>query len=103
MRTTQYIGMIQSANDWIEDNLVVIRDDEHYTEGMFCEKIPLSTYINRDKQIYREIVQTTPWSSGMMIFTCLKRECDNKKFFEWKLDIRVKNSEYDAILGLYYV
>lgn len=103
-RSTQFIGLKQAARELVRGepvfryNLTTIKtfpDGRRETErgdvyqsdvkvdrvgfchGMFNEQIPLSRFTMGDGRVYQEYVQSTPWSSGPVIFTALKDADDN--------------------------
>lgn len=103
MRTTQFIGLIKKADEFIKNNLVedvTIKGEIVY--GMFGEEIPLRVFKRKDvpSKLYFEVEQVAPWSSGPMIFTCL--DCGGLKMFEWVEDKDTKD-EFDYETGTYYV
>ncbi len=109
-RSTQFIGLNNQARLFAE-NLTSIPSDNK-TEGMFNEEIPLRKWRDKDGNIYNEIEQVAPWSSGPMIFTCLEitkpvlgKEIFIKRLFEWREDhnLKDKSMEYDSEEGTYYV
>ena len=80
MRCTQVIGL--GSHNPINVDLL---DGEVYAyDGMF-EDHPLFEYRN-DFEIYREIVQASPWSSGPMLHIAIKRMSDGALFNYWKDD-----------------
>ncbi len=112
-RTTQYIGLNGYARKYVEAAIKV--ETYEMTTGMFDEPVmghiytmPVGKYGNTI--IAKEAVFVAPWSSGMMIFTCLKLTLvrpngDQEDFgsaFEWMLDPSIAN-EYDFETGRYYV
>jgi len=75
MRCTQLIGLTQQARNYLKKYAV---QEESYDmcEGMFGEPIKGNIYkvpFFTDGRLLtvKEVVQATPWSSGMMIFTSL--------------------------------
>jgi len=88
-RTTQFIGLSPKANEFLETHNYKQLCTYHMTEGMFSEPImggiyecilqrqggyscPGNEYMEHCRETYIEVVQAEPWSSGPMIFTCLK-------------------------------
>lgn len=122
-RSTQYIGLNSYAEKYVKR--AEKTEKYHMLNGMFDEPISGSIfYMPREgdnQEIYKEVVQTLPWSSGMMIFTCLKlilvkfdgdieRERYNDdddwdRYFEWMADpsLKEENTEVDYDTGRYYV
>lgn len=139
-RTTQFIGLNEAATRYVK-NLKSLESDLS-TSGMFDEKIPLQRWVMPDdahtgkgertlsgddgqlQPCIREVVQTVPWSSGPMIFTCLAFDYGNtlnslnsnavtddrfipnysNKAFEWVTDPSIgKNVEYDQVTGRMWV
>ena len=121
-RSTQFIGLNSYALAYIENSLSVSKYSD-MTFGMFGESISGNIYqINGkygDIDVLREVVQDTPWSSGVMIFTYLRLEKtirenihdivwnidtygENINFFRWMLDPCLK-VEFDYTTGRYWV
>jgi hypothetical protein len=55
---------------------------DHHATGMFGEPVQLGKWESPPDSllgacIVREVVQIEPWSSGVMIFTCLEAEFGN--------------------------
>lgn len=69
-RSTQYIGLTAEAEK-ITDQWDRVKNSENWTGGMFGEKVSLDEWRRQDGKYVREVVQSAPWSSGPMIFTCL--------------------------------
>ncbi len=115
MRTTQYIGLNDYAKNLVKD-AIRVEVNPKMTFGMFEEDVPGKIYFckdirNPDLEIrYEEVEQASPWSSGPMIFTCLKgtfvnvagQTIDLGMHCQWMLDPTVKG-EYDEKTGRYYV
>ena len=108
MRTTQYIGLTQTAKNFVE-KFGIRKDTKNATTGMFDEEIPLGEWDAKDEfrnmASFKEIEQLAPWSSGPMIFTCLEITYKNGQkgtAFEWHCDPSIMN-EYDSASGGYYV
>lgn len=111
-RTTQYIGLTRQAMNYVSDYQKV-KLSLNGTRGMFDEDVPLGEWMDKsgDRKFWKikEIVQFTPWSSGMMIFTCLvgffhnDKECEHPvSFLGWIEDPRQQN-EYDMEKGTMWV
>jgi hypothetical protein len=112
-RSTQYVGLNKYARNFVANAIKV--EEYDMTTGIFGEVIKGHIYhMNppqgpNTKYIFKEVVQTTLWSSGPMIFTCLAvtlvKECGQRlksgKYFQWMLDPTV--NEYDIETGRYYV
>jgi len=106
MRCTQFIGLRQSAHDFLKENFTQV-ESSRSTTGMFDEVVPLREWVpnaHGDIVKVREVEQTAPWSSGPMIFTCLEIEKTTGKFLDymWKQD-RAVVSEYDRGTGAFWV
>lgn len=118
MRETQYIGLTKRAQDYVEGLNKL--DSDQSISGMFDEEIPLKRWdVPQDyksehhpKRCIREVVQATPWSSGMMIFTCLELylangindpEVGKIKMLQWVDDPTVGDREYDEETGRFWV
>lgn len=99
-RTTQYIGLSSRAWEFLNNHNYKILCEYHMTEGMFDEPIKGGIYEctlqregmyscpdNRYMEDYIvtciEVVQAMPWSSGPMIFTCLKDIHSDEKIGLW--------------------
>lgn len=117
MRMTQYIGLNDYAKKLVA-NAIRVETNPAMTEGMFEEKVPGKIYVcSADganvETIYEEVCQDAPWSSGPMIFTCLKvtlvkksgQKLDMGNVCEWIVDpgVREEHGEYDEKTGRYYV
>ena len=102
-RTTQFIGLSYAAREFMNDcnNPIEELVSEKSTTGMFGEDIPLKTFL-RNGIKYQEIVCAEPWSSGPMIFTCLKNTKTGENLFEWVSDATTRG-EFDAKKGTYWV
>ena len=101
MRTTQFIGLTKKANKFVGKKGVV-RSSKVLTEGMFGEPVYGYYFTMPDGEVYQEVVQASPWSSGPMIFTCLVRKSTGEKMFEWVEDESVRN-EVDYERGRFCV
>lgn len=120
MRTTQEIGLNNYARNFVRD--AIKSESYKMTTGMFGEDVYGFVYEIKNKNgnidIYREVVQDTPWSSGVMIFTCLKLEKTIRKnmpdidwtkddsygtmCFQWMLNPSITD-EFDYETGGYWV
>ena len=121
-RSTQFIGLNSYALAYVENSLSVSKYSD-MTFGMFGESISGNIYQINGKygniDVLREVVQDTPWSSGVMIFTCLRLEKtirenmpdivwnidtygENINFFRWMLDPSLE-VEFDYKTGRYWV
>jgi hypothetical protein len=118
-RSTQFIGLTQRAEKWLEyhgafrDNVVPATE----CTGMFGEDLPMGVWglVYRGKAVsVREVVQDEPWSSGPMIFTCLAFATLNVDgtvsdkvihLTEWKLDKSLTKQylQLDSAKGTYWV
>lgn len=95
MRCTQFMGLSDEAVQFIEDNvqisdLVTCPTCLHVTggepvkrvydtktgraAGMFEDGPNLHEYTLKTGEVVREIIQCVPWSSGPMIYLCLRDE-----------------------------
>jgi hypothetical protein len=116
-RTTQYIGLNIYALNYVRN---AIRTETYdMTTGMFDEPVHGTIYHMPPPKgpnkalIAKEVVQATPWSSGMMIFTHLKltlvKESDEEVdygdvAFSWMVDPSLGyEQEYDLATGRFYV
>lgn len=112
MRTTQFIGYPGYAKELVRDLTPV--DPDSFAIGMFDEKLPLKKWeprnIKHDHPLHtaravNEVVQTVPWSSGPMIFTCLEIEWQNgykSRCCEWVANPMIRD-EVNYELGHYWV
>ncbi len=92
MRMTQFIGLTSVAKNYLQENckkelIEIYRNgklEKTYEEverkpgvrafGMFEEELQLYDYILEDGSVLKEVEQASIWSSGPLIFTCLKNE-----------------------------
>ena len=131
MRSTQFIGLTKRAEEFVK-KLTPLPSDRK-THGLAEEEIslrrwawPQKLYPIKFKErlktaCIREIVQSVPWSSGPMFFTCLEldwgfpdRNPDSNftKVLQWvddpslafvdKNDVR-SGPEYDVDQGVFWV
>lgn len=104
-RSTQFIGLHYAAEDHI-NGLQEIPSD-NVSLGMFMEPYPLRKWNKVQngtipfEYVIEEVEQAVPWSSGPMIFTCLRVNGIN--IFEWKVDPSLMHShqEYDYYAGTF--
>jgi len=100
MRMTQFTGLSDRAKKYIEDNckkdsievfkngvldksyMVPVKEPGNKIFGMFEEEIQLFNYVLKDGFIIKEIMQTSPWASGPVIFTCLE-DRSGKQIGKW--------------------
>jgi hypothetical protein len=110
MRTTQYIGLTQRAEEFVAGLEQLDPDTE--TEGMFGEVLRLRKWLSPDSIFpsslnVREVVQEQMMSGGVMIFTCLEVEYNNGRtaqFCEWVHDPTVRHcGEFDKGEGVLWV
>lgn len=115
-RTTQYIGLNEYAKNFVR-NAIKTEIIPNMATGMFDEPIEGTRYYMpvpkgpNTSYYFDEEVQAEPWSSGPMIFTCLRghlvKECgqviDMDENFCWMLDPSLEGQEYDEMTGRYYV
>ena len=97
MRMTQFVGLSEKAEKFLEDKAVKVpankcphcggitqyridRKEYDKTFGMFEEEIPLHEYELTNGEMWREVVQAAPWSSGPVIFLCLEDEMKTQHF-----------------------
>jgi len=117
-RSTQYIGLNKYAHELVKD--AIKTETYEMTTGMFVEPVNGRIYhMAKENDLdvasirYVEIVQTSPWSSGPMIFTHLRREWvkndgtiepeEGEMYCSWMLDPALRGQEYDYETGRYYV
>jgi len=115
MRTTQYIGLNKFATDYLSK--AISTEQYEMTEGMFGEPVTGTIYHMPPPKgpnkalVCKEVVQATPWSSGMMIFTHIEatlvkgsgQELNHGTWFSWISDPSVSDMEYDVETGRMYV
>lgn len=101
IRCTQIFGLTEEATNHLEANcaLEISKRCPHCDEpigwkwiqreykdakeeGMFDDGPMLFEYTMKDNSKLREVIQTSPWSSGPCIFLCLEDEKGNR-LFEW--------------------
>ena len=99
MRMTQFAGLTDKAEAYLAKNCEKEPDTKcpkcgeiltwklkyqvhGHTFGMFEESILLKEYSLKSGGIIREVVQASPWSSGPVIFLCLKKE-SGKLIYKW--------------------
>lgn len=113
-RSTQYIGLNDYAKKFVKGALRV--ESYEMTTGMFGEPVIGKIYHMPTPDgpntgwIFKEVVQSVPWSSGPMIFThligVLTKECGQEikdgPYFSWMVDPSI-TEEYDPETGRYYV
>lgn len=109
-RSTQWIGLTKRAEDYVAQ-LAPFPSDEH-TSGMFDELLPLRKWaapLDLERATYvREVVQSTPWSGGPMIFTKLVIDYQHgdqvftNSCFQWIDDPTVKH-EFIRESGRFWV
>lgn len=129
MRCDQYIGLTRDAQKFMEDLCTrpeVSVERKHYiTEAAFNSDpitgwkviVPCVQEAERPDvnvaNIYTEVLQHSPWSSGPMYFTHIHHQlvkkvgqtCDMDYLFSWVLDPTVREDfgEIDFERGHYYV
>ena len=115
-RCTQYVGLNGYARAYVKGATRTEKITQ-ITTGMFSEPVSGTRYfmpvpIGPNKEYWLdEEVQMEPWSSGPMIFTCLRgwliKECGQKidmgRYFEWMLDPSVNGQEYDVETGRFFI
>jgi hypothetical protein len=118
-RSTQYIGLnkyaLKYVNGYINyENFILTKDmfDNGHILGTIYN-MPVPEGPNKEYSLI-ETIQTTPWSGGPMIFTCLRSVLvkesgqiieDEEELFRWMIDPSLKDIgiEYDRETGRYYV
>ncbi len=122
MRTTQYVGLNKFAQNLVKNStrreinprMSVGMFEEDVSGQVFFVEPPESEQDFNEYYKYTEVEQASPWSSGPMIFTCLKWEIKKKSgemldvglVCQWILDPGLDRSvhgEYDSASGRYYV
>lgn len=99
MRMTQYIGLTLEAKKFVAN--ASVQTNPKMTSGMFEEDVSGSIFEMLDGETLTEVEQCSPWSSGPMIFTCLKNS-KGELLFKWIEDSSVRNL-VDCENGRYYV
>ena len=104
--STQYIGLNAKAMNFIKQNNLSPRypNDNHSGDniGMFDEDILFSSYNSPNGDIYDEILQCSPWSSGPMLFTQLQLRGKGNIYCQWEEDPNC-NGEVNFSNSTYYV
>lgn len=100
MRETQFIGLNKLADIFVQD-AVAKKEYKGHTLGMFGEELPLGQWV-KNGHTYTEVLQCAPWSSGPMIFTCLKDE-QGIELFAWTFDETLSTETVDYATGSYHV
>jgi hypothetical protein len=98
MRCTQFIGLTLQGDQFVR--YLTKTSNPHATTGMFGEKLALGAWIDDGNNLISEVEQFSVWSSGIMIFTCLKK--NGERFCEWVRDPDVCG-EVDYPNGTYNV
>lgn len=112
-RSVQFIGLNKRGKLYVSEHAsqnVVIPSVESNVIYGFINDIEhvCSRYIDMgldNPRIFEEYLQTSPWSSGPMLFLAL-RWIDTKQPIEetlWIEDESVRNQEYDSETGKYWV
>lgn len=99
MRMTQYVGLTDEAKDFVKE--MERSSASPNNDGMFDENVPYSVFTDRHGNVFTEVFQCSPWSSGPMIFTCLQDQ-NGDKYFRWTLGTP-EDREYDPRTGKYYI
>lgn len=75
-RTTQFVGLTTAAQAFT----ATLETLDRYVgaHGMFGEDIELGRWRDADGNLYTEVKQADPWSSGPCIFTCLEMQWRNE-------------------------
>jgi hypothetical protein len=104
-RLTQYIGLTKRAMMFVAG--LQLLSTERTVHGTCGEIITLKEWLGEPAfsagSLIREVVQATPWSSGVMMFTCLEVEYPNgerKQFAQW---ITFPDVEFDKEAGTFWV
>ena len=117
-RTDQYIGLTSAASNYL-GSIGAERTKTYEIEGAW-NTITLSVYEKKLEdgvnlfERFTEEVQESPWSSGPMYFTHLKRELikvadqepiDMGYIYSWVVapELRETNTQVDQVRGWYYV
>jgi len=99
MRMTQFVGLNKKSDAYLErycekepaticprcKEILTYKLKSHicgHAYGMFEEDIPLYEYTLKAGGRIREVVQAIPWSSGPVIFLCLKNK-SGKLIYKW--------------------
>ena len=100
MRCSQFVGLTLDAIHF-KSQLEKVRESELIT-GMFEEPLHLPyEYKDKEGKLWKEEVQHERWSSGLMLFTCLK--CEDGRVIGWFEDERARGIGYDADKGIFWV
>lgn len=109
-RSDQFIGLTKKGDEFVKE----MRKDQtnifkRIKIGEYCfDPYPIEGIeITTPTKIYRERIQTIPWSSGPMYFCCfdiIDRQTGKKikSIYKWKEDENVKG-EVDYDHGKYWI
>lgn len=101
-RSTQFIGLNKQATEFVK-TLIPVDNPENKTFGMFDEEIPLGTWRDNNGIKYFEVEQASPWSSGPLILTALRKEDEAGGLIHcWREDSTVQD-EFDWENGRFWV
>jgi hypothetical protein len=112
MRTTQYIGLTATAAKAMaafepirsyKGSLYAEEVKPYVTIGMFGEEIPLGMWMDDLGNVYREVLQASPWSSGPMLFTCIEVNGILPEKWKWMEDLLLTTETVDKLNGRYFV
>jgi len=97
----QFIGLQKKAQDWLKVNAEIIPKlcphckgelpdfnpnfivvESKFVDCFSGDGVTLNTYLLKNGEKIKEIIQASPWSSGPMIFLCLEKE-NGKRMFKW--------------------
>jgi len=115
MRCTQFIGLNSYARKWLEKPNFTCIGKEEITTGIGNEPIYGTVWQGElpwGMVEVKEVVDKVPWSSGPMIFTCLKvfklqeeGPMEVGEYFRWMADpsLEDEGKEYDEETGRYFI
>ena len=117
-RSTQFIGLTANAQMYVQDLEEI--DSITHSHGIAGEELPLRQW-KAPKEVTHvdyptfitEIVQEVPWSSGPMIFTCLRLDTMfsegadpgefDVRFHEWNHDPAIRDQQFDHEKGILWI
>jgi len=118
-RMTQDVGLNNYAEKYVkhlQEKYTCDKSIYHMADGMFGEEVfgAILKYIDEygNKITLKEVVQDSPWSSGLMIFTHLEMTVEKSSgqvlsdfhnLFSWMVDPSLEDLELDYETGRYYV
>ena len=105
MRTTQFVGLTNRADEYVKKNSVDINHNGDTIDDMFGSPYyQCATFTHKNGKTFEEYLQECPWSSGPMIFLALRYVGGNPiKSSLWISDESAREEEYNSKTGKYWV